>query len=109
MGGTSVKLDPRDREMYQGGGCILGVIAASITPRKEVDSILLLIAPRKQPRQVISMPPPTVDPGERSLVVSFDGSARVKQSGGAYSGIVWSLPSTATTEEGGLAGIKVSW
>ncbi|POM75336.1 Reverse transcriptase [Phytophthora palmivora] len=71
---------------------ILGVIAASITPRKEVDSILVSIAPRKQPRQVISMPPPTVEPDERLLVVSFDGSARVKRSGGAYSGIVWSLP-----------------
>ncbi|POM79460.1 Reverse transcriptase, partial [Phytophthora palmivora] len=70
---------------------ILGVIAASITPRKEVDSILASIAPRKQPRQVISMPPPTVEPDERLLVVSFDGSARVKRSGG-YSGIVWNLP-----------------
>ncbi|POM68574.1 Reverse transcriptase [Phytophthora palmivora] len=38
------------------------------------------------------MPPPTVKPDERLLVVSFDGSARVKRSGGAYSGIVWSLP-----------------
>ncbi|GMF40035.1 unnamed protein product [Phytophthora fragariaefolia] len=38
---------------------ILGVIAASITPRENVDSILTSIAPRKQPRQVISMPPPT--------------------------------------------------
>ncbi|POM62666.1 reverse transcriptase [Phytophthora palmivora] len=71
---------------------ILGVIAASITPRKEVDSIMILIAPRKQPRQVISMPPPTVEPDERLLVVSFDGTARLKQSGGAYSGIEWSLP-----------------
>ncbi|POM57599.1 LOW QUALITY PROTEIN: Reverse transcriptase, partial [Phytophthora palmivora] len=71
---------------------ILGAIAASITPRKEVDSILISIAPRKQPRQVISMPPPTVGSDERLLVVSFDGSARVKRSGGAYSGIVWSLP-----------------
>ncbi|POM67692.1 Reverse transcriptase [Phytophthora palmivora] len=70
---------------------ILGVIAASI-PRKEVDSILISIAPRKQPRQLISMHPPTVEPDERLLVVSFDGSARVKRSCGAYSGIVWSLP-----------------
>ncbi|POM59650.1 LOW QUALITY PROTEIN: reverse transcriptase [Phytophthora palmivora] len=59
---------------------------------KEVDSILISIAPKKQPRLVISMPPPTVEPGERLLVVSFDRSARVKRSGGAYSGIVWSLP-----------------
>ncbi|POM78632.1 LOW QUALITY PROTEIN: Reverse transcriptase [Phytophthora palmivora] len=71
---------------------ILGVIAASITPRKKVDSILISIAPRKQSRQVLSMPPPTVKPDERLLVVSFDGSARVKRSGGAYSGIVWNLP-----------------
>ncbi|POM66393.1 Reverse transcriptase [Phytophthora palmivora] len=70
---------------------ILCVIAACNTPRKEVDSILVSIAPRKQPRQVISMPPPTVEPDEKLLVVSFDGSARVKRSGGAYSGIVWSL------------------
>ncbi|POM69081.1 Reverse transcriptase [Phytophthora palmivora] len=52
---------------------ILGVIAASITPRKEVDSILVSIAPRNNRD-------------------NFDGSARVKRSGGAYSGIVWSLP-----------------
>ncbi|POM65108.1 LOW QUALITY PROTEIN: Reverse transcriptase, partial [Phytophthora palmivora] len=69
---------------------ILGVTAVSITSRKDVDSILISIAPRKQPRQVISMPPPTVEPSERLLVVSFDGSARVKRSGGAYSEIVWS-------------------
>ncbi|POM57353.1 Reverse transcriptase [Phytophthora palmivora] len=76
----------------KGGDEILGVIAASITPHKEVDSILVSIAPSKQPRQVISMSPPTVEPDERLLVVSFDGSARVKRSGGAYSGIVWNLP-----------------
>ncbi|POM76149.1 Reverse transcriptase [Phytophthora palmivora] len=76
----------------RGADEILGVIAASITPRKEVDSILISIAPGEPPRQVISMPPPTVEPDERLLVVSFDGSARVKRSGGSYSGIVWSLP-----------------
>ncbi|GMF56390.1 unnamed protein product [Phytophthora fragariaefolia] len=43
---------------------ILGVIAASITPRANVDSILTSIAPRKQPRQVISMPPSTVESDE---------------------------------------------
>ncbi|POM60973.1 reverse transcriptase, partial [Phytophthora palmivora] len=92
MGCTSIKLDPGDRECTKGEDEILGVIATSITPRKEVDSILVSIAPRKQPRQVISMPPPTVEPDERLLVISFDGTARVKRSGGAYSGIVWSLP-----------------
>ncbi|GMF41737.1 unnamed protein product [Phytophthora fragariaefolia] len=71
---------------------ILGVIAASITPRENVDSILTSIAPRKQPSQVISMPPPTVESDEELLVVSFDGSARVKRGGGAFSAIVWSLP-----------------
>ncbi|GMF14950.1 unnamed protein product [Phytophthora fragariaefolia] len=71
---------------------ILGVIAASITPRENVDSILTSIAPRKQPRQVISMPPPTVESNEELLVVSFDGSARVKRGGGAFSAIVWNLP-----------------
>ncbi|POM69443.1 Reverse transcriptase [Phytophthora palmivora] len=34
----------------------------------------------------------SAEPGERLLVVSFNGSARVKRSGGAYSGIVWNLP-----------------
>ncbi|GMF19284.1 unnamed protein product [Phytophthora fragariaefolia] len=71
---------------------ILGVIAASITPLENVDSILTSIAPRKQPRQVISMPPPTVESDKELLVVSFDGSARVKRGGGAFSAIVWSLP-----------------
>ncbi|GMF42371.1 unnamed protein product [Phytophthora fragariaefolia] len=71
---------------------ILGVIAASITPRENVDSILTSIAPRKQPRQIISIPPPTVESDEELLVVIFDGSARVKRGGGAFSAIVWSLP-----------------
>jgi len=38
------------------------------------------------------MPPPTVEPTERLLVASFDGSARVKRKGGAYSAIIWQLP-----------------
>ncbi|KAE9065276.1 hypothetical protein PF010_g28272 [Phytophthora fragariae] len=71
---------------------ILGVVAASITPREEVDAILTSIAPRKQPRQAIAMLPPTVELDEKLLVVSFDGSARVKRSGGAFSAVVWSLP-----------------
>ena len=54
--------------------------------------MLIAIAPRKQPRQTISMPPPTVEVGENLLVASFDGSARVKKKGGAYSEIVWKLP-----------------
>ncbi|POM70381.1 Reverse transcriptase, partial [Phytophthora palmivora] len=71
---------------------ILGVIAASITPRAEVDEALLAIAPKKRPRQTAVLLPPTVEPDEELLVVSFDGSARTKRKGGAYSAIVWKLP-----------------
>ena len=53
---------------------------------------MIAIAPRKQPKHTISMPPPTVEEGERLLVVSFDGSTRTKRKGGAYSAIVWKLP-----------------
>ena len=67
---------------------VLGMLAASITPRDEVDEVLMTIAPRKQPRQTISMPPPTVGVNETLLVASFDGSARVKRKGGAYSAII---------------------
>ncbi|GMF48996.1 unnamed protein product [Phytophthora fragariaefolia] len=58
---------------------ILGTLAATITPRAKVDEALIEIAPQKQPRQVIAMPPPTVEPEEKLLVVSFGGSARVKR------------------------------
>ncbi|OWY99447.1 reverse transcriptase [Phytophthora megakarya] len=40
---------------------------------------------------MITMPPPTIEPDENLLVVSFDGSARVKRSGSAYSAVVWKL------------------
>jgi hypothetical protein len=63
-----------------------------VTPRAEVDEALIAVAPVKQPRQVITMPPPTVEPTEKLLVASFDGSARVKRSGGAYRAIIWQLP-----------------
>ncbi|ETO83121.1 hypothetical protein F444_02808 [Phytophthora nicotianae P1976] len=71
---------------------ILGTIAASITPRESVDSTLSSIAPWKQPRQLIPAVLPTVEQGKELLVVSFDGSARVKRGGGACSTIVWKLP-----------------
>ncbi|OWY96864.1 reverse transcriptase [Phytophthora megakarya] len=71
---------------------ILGAIAASVTPRAEVDEALIAIAPKKQPRKMIATIPPTVEPGESLLVASFDGSARVKRAGGAYSAILWKLP-----------------
>ena len=73
---------------YKSEDEILGTLAASITPREEVDEMLIAIAPQKQPRQTISMPPPTVKQNEQLLVVSFDGSARVKRKGGSYSAIV---------------------
>ncbi|KAE8965360.1 hypothetical protein PR002_g28698 [Phytophthora rubi] len=71
---------------------ILGAIAATITPRAEVDQALIAIAPRKEPRRKIQAQIPTVYPGESLWVVSFDGSARVKHGGGAYSAILWKLP-----------------
>ena len=43
---------------------ILGTLAARITPRKEVDEMLIAVAPRKQPKHTISIPPPTVEEGE---------------------------------------------
>ncbi|GMF41602.1 unnamed protein product [Phytophthora fragariaefolia] len=58
----------------------------------EVDEVLTAITPKKQPRQTVSMPPPTVELDEHLLVVSFDGSARVKRGGGAYGAIIWRLP-----------------
>ncbi|CAI5705388.1 unnamed protein product [Peronospora effusa] len=60
---------------------VLGVLAASITPRENVDSILSSIAPKKQSRQVVDLPTPLVELNEELYVMSFDGSARVKQGG----------------------------
>ncbi|OWZ08871.1 reverse transcriptase [Phytophthora megakarya] len=71
---------------------ILGAIAASITPRAKIDDALTEIAPRKEPKRRIQAPIPTVDRDEELWVISFDGSARVKRGGGAFSTIVWSLP-----------------
>ncbi|OWY90513.1 reverse transcriptase [Phytophthora megakarya] len=41
---------------------ILGTITASITPRADVDEALVAIAPKKQPRKMITMPSPTIEP-----------------------------------------------
>ena len=71
---------------------ILGMLAASITPREEVEEMLIAISPRKDCRLKVSMPPPTVEADEELLVVSFDGSARIKKKGGSYSAVVWKLP-----------------
>ncbi|OWZ13096.1 reverse transcriptase [Phytophthora megakarya] len=71
---------------------ILGALAASITPRSEVDKALTSIAPKKEPRRKIQAPVPTIRCDEELYVVSFDGSARGKRGGGAYSAILWKLP-----------------
>ncbi|GMF53913.1 unnamed protein product [Phytophthora fragariaefolia] len=90
---TVVTVDTGDREVYQRRRRNLGNPGCDHhPPRAKVDKALIEIAPQKQPRQVIAMPPPTVEPEEKLLVVNFDGSARVKRGGGAYSAIVWQLP-----------------
>ena len=53
-------------------------IAEGITPREELDEVLIAIAARKQLMQTIGMPPPMVGVNESLLIASFDGSARVK-------------------------------
>ena len=80
------------RRCEKGEDEIIGTLAASITPRQELDEMLIAIAPRKQPRQTISMPPPTVEEEEYLWLAIFDGSARVKRKCGACSAIVWRLP-----------------
>ncbi|OWZ00883.1 reverse transcriptase [Phytophthora megakarya] len=57
-----------------------------------MDDALTEIAPREEPKRRIQAPIPTVDREEKLWVVGFDGSARVKRGGGAFSAIVWSLP-----------------
>ncbi|ETO60053.1 hypothetical protein F444_21691 [Phytophthora nicotianae P1976] len=95
LGNWAALLSPWTLEIVKctrGEDEILGTIAASFTPRETVDSILSSIAPRKQPHQLIPAVIPTVEQGEELLVVSFDGSARVKRGGEACSAIVWKLP-----------------
>ncbi|POM64657.1 Reverse transcriptase [Phytophthora palmivora] len=77
---------------------ILGAIAASITPRDKVDEALVAIAPRKQQRKNLSTPLPMIRPEEALLVASFDGSARTKRKGGAFSAIIWKLPEWSILE-----------
>ena len=67
------------RRYEKGEDEILGTLAASITPLQKVDEMLIAIAPRKQPRQTISMPPPSVEEEEDLWVASLDGSAKVKR------------------------------
>ena len=63
----------------KGENQVLGALGASITPRGIVDSILSSIAPEKQAIQTIDLPKPTVKRKEELHLMSFDGSARVKQ------------------------------
>ncbi|OWZ20269.1 LOW QUALITY PROTEIN: reverse transcriptase [Phytophthora megakarya] len=55
---------------------ILGALAASITPRSQVD---------KAQRRKIQAPIPTIERDKDLYAFSFDGSAPVKRGGGAYS------------------------
>ncbi|OWZ21400.1 LOW QUALITY PROTEIN: reverse transcriptase [Phytophthora megakarya] len=71
---------------------ILGALAVSITPRSEVDKALILIAPKKELRRKIQAPILTIGRDQDLYAVSFDGSARVKRGGGAYSAILRKLP-----------------
>ena len=67
------------------------MLAASITPREEMEVMLIAIPPRKDCRLKISPSPPTVEVDEKLLVASFDGSVRVKKKGGSYSAVIWRL------------------
>ncbi|OWY92294.1 reverse transcriptase [Phytophthora megakarya] len=95
LGQCSVLVAPWTLEITKctkGEDEILGTIAASITPRAKIDDALTELAPRKEPKRRIQAPIPTVDRDEELWVISFDGSARVKRGGGAFSAILWSLP-----------------
>ena len=67
------------RRCEKGEEDILVTLATSLTPREEVNEVLIAILPPKQPRQIMSMPPPTVKEYESLLVASFDGSARTER------------------------------
>ncbi|OWY98427.1 hypothetical protein PHMEG_00030811, partial [Phytophthora megakarya] len=86
LGQWSALLAPWTLEITKGENEILGAIAAKI------DDALTEIAPRKEPKRRIQAPILTVDRDEELWVISFDGSARVKRGGGAFSAIVGSLP-----------------
>ena len=48
----------------EGEDHVLGALAASVTPRDNVDSILSAITPKKQARQTVDLPTRTVEPDE---------------------------------------------
>ncbi|POM74089.1 Reverse transcriptase [Phytophthora palmivora] len=91
-------LDARSHKMHEGCRRDIGRDSRKHHPRAEVDEALIAIAPKKRPRQTAVLLPPTVEPDEELLVVSFDGSARTKRKGGAYSAIVWMLPEWTIVE-----------
>ena len=67
------------RRCEKGEEEILGTLAARFISRSEVDEMLIAIAPKRQPRLTISMPPPTVEECESLLVVSFDGQLELNE------------------------------
>ncbi|ETO58389.1 hypothetical protein F444_23234 [Phytophthora nicotianae P1976] len=72
LGNWAALLSPWTLEIVKctrGEDEILGTIAASITPRENVDSILSSTAPRKQPRQLIPAAIPTVEPDKELAIV----------------------------------------
>ena len=73
---------------------LLGLMAASITPRREVDKALEEIAPRKasvRPSRV-ECPLPKLSAEEEAFIISSDGSAKPDRSRGGYSAILWRWP-----------------
>ncbi|OWZ11773.1 LOW QUALITY PROTEIN: reverse transcriptase [Phytophthora megakarya] len=89
---------------------ILGALAASITPRSELGRALISITLKKEPRRKIQAPIPTIRRDEDLYAVSFDGSARAKSGGDAYSAILWKLPewSVLMARSGYVEGLTVN-
>lgn len=70
-----------------------GLLAACITPRSKVDEALEHIRPRKMTTKGRSMDPvPSLASDEVAFVISFDGSAKPKRSGGSFGAILWKAP-----------------
>ncbi|KAJ8566295.1 hypothetical protein ON010_g6832 [Phytophthora cinnamomi] len=110
MGRVVVPVDTQIVKCSKGEEEILGAMAASITSRAEVDRAFIAIVPKKETKRQIQVAIPTVKPDEELFVASFDGSARVKRGGGAYSAILWKLPewSTVRARSGYAEGLAVN-
>ena len=79
------------RKCDKGEDEFLGTLAASITPREEVDKVLIGIFFRNhQDRR--SPCNPSGPKRQTVLLISFNGSARLKKKCGAFSAIIWKLP-----------------